>query len=196
MFRNFAKLFSAVLVACAVTVSCAALGDASSEGNGVVVVDSAYSVDETVARVKKDIADKGIMFFMDVDQAKLAAGAKIALRPSHLLIFGNPPLGIQFLTSNPVSGLDWPVRLLVFQDADGKREDGLQRLHLGCASPRDHRPRRAVQDGDDGDYVDHLGGALAGRRPDREKSGSGAWLRHSTRSSSAPASPGRRSRSA
>ena len=119
MFRNFAKLFSAVLVACAVTVSCAALGDAKSEGNGVVVLDSAYSVDETIARVKKDIADKGIMFFMDVDQAKLAAGAKIALRPSHLLIFGNPPLGIQFLTSNPVSGLDWPVRLLVFQDADG-----------------------------------------------------------------------------
>jgi uncharacterized protein (DUF302 family) len=70
--------------------------------------------------VKADIADKGIMFFMDVDQGELAAGADIQLPASHLLIFGNPPLGIQFLTSNPVSGLDWPVRLLVFEDADGK----------------------------------------------------------------------------
>jgi uncharacterized protein (DUF302 family) len=121
MFPNFLKHFSALVIACAVSVSCAALGSAGNSAmkNGVVVVDSAYSVDETIARVKKDIADKGIMFFMDVDQAKLAADADIALRPSHLLIFGNPPLGVQFLTSNPVSGLDWPVRLLVFADADG-----------------------------------------------------------------------------
>ena len=34
-------------------------------------------------------------------------------------IFGNPPLGAQFLTSNPYSGLDWPVRVLVLQEADG-----------------------------------------------------------------------------
>ena len=120
MFANTIKIVLAALVACAVTLSLAALGNASGEGNGVVVLDSAYSVDETIARVKTDIADKGIMFFMDVDQSKLAAGADINLRPSHLLIFGNPPLGIQFLTSNPVSGLDWPVRLLVFQDTDGQ----------------------------------------------------------------------------
>jgi len=41
------------------------------------------------------------------------------MRPSTLLIFGNPPLGIQFLTSNPNAGLDWPVRLLVMQDENG-----------------------------------------------------------------------------
>jgi uncharacterized protein (DUF302 family) len=74
---------------------------------------------QTIERLKRDIADKGIMFFQEVDQAKLAADAGIALRPSTLLIFGNPPLGTQFITSNPNSGLDWPVRLLVFEDADG-----------------------------------------------------------------------------
>ena len=56
---------------------------------------------------------------MAVDQAKLAADAGIKLRPSTLLVFGNPPLGAQFLTSNPYSGLDWPVRLLVLQDEAG-----------------------------------------------------------------------------
>jgi uncharacterized protein (DUF302 family) len=120
MFANFFKVVSAALVGCAAVISLVTLGSASGEGNGVVVLDSAYSVDETIARVKTDIADKGIMFFIDVDQSKLAAGADINLLPSHLLIFGNPPLGIQFLTSNPVSGLDWPVRLLVYQDTNGK----------------------------------------------------------------------------
>jgi uncharacterized protein (DUF302 family) len=87
--------------------------------DGLVKVRSAYSVDETVARIRKDIADKGILFFQAVDQAKLAADAGITLRPSTLLTFGNPPLGAQFLTANPFAGLDWPVRVLVLQEADG-----------------------------------------------------------------------------
>ena len=65
------------------------------------------------------IAAKGIKFFDEIDQAKLGGDAGIKLRPSTLLIFGNPPLGIQFLTSNPNAGLDWPVRLLVMQDENG-----------------------------------------------------------------------------
>ena len=36
-----------------------------------------------------------------------------------LVEFGNPPLGVQFLTATPYAGLDWPVRMLVFADADG-----------------------------------------------------------------------------
>jgi len=87
--------------------------------DGLVRVRSAYPVDETVARMRQDIAAKGITFFQEVDQAKLAAGAGIALPPSTLIVFGNPPLGAQFLTANPYSGLDWPVRVLVLQEADG-----------------------------------------------------------------------------
>ncbi len=75
---------------------------------------------ETIRRLKTNIADKKIMFFAEIDQAKLAADSGISLRPSTLLIFGNPPLGTQFITSNPLSGLDWPVRLLVYQDATGQ----------------------------------------------------------------------------
>lgn len=87
--------------------------------NGVVRVRSAYPLAETVNRLKKDVADKGIMFFSEIVQSELAAKAGIKLLPSTLLVFGNPPLGIQFLTSNADSGLDWPVRLLVHQDANG-----------------------------------------------------------------------------
>jgi uncharacterized protein (DUF302 family) len=87
--------------------------------DGIVRVKSAYPLAETVNRLKKDVADKGIMFFSEIDQSALAAKAGIKLLPSTLLVFGNPPLGTLFLTSNPNSGLDWPVRLLVHQDANG-----------------------------------------------------------------------------
>ena len=87
---------------------------------GVIRVKSAYGLDETITRIKADIAAKGIKFFDQIDQAKLAADAGIKLNPSTLLVFGNPPLGIQFLTANPYAGLDWPVRMLVLQDSDGQ----------------------------------------------------------------------------
>jgi uncharacterized protein (DUF302 family) len=74
---------------------------------------------ETIKRMKKDIADKGIMFFDEIDQSKLAADAGVTLLPSTLLVFGNPPLGTLFLTSDPDAGLDWPVRVLVYQDDKG-----------------------------------------------------------------------------
>ena len=93
---------------------------AAPDDDGVVSVKSAYGFDETIARLQADIAAKKIMFFSAIDQAKLASGAGIALRPSTLLIFGNPPLGIQFLTANPRAGLDWPVRLLVTEDDQGQ----------------------------------------------------------------------------
>jgi uncharacterized protein (DUF302 family) len=87
--------------------------------DGIVRVRSAYSMEETIARIRADIATKGILFFQAVDQSQLAAKAGISLRPSTLLEFGNPPLGAQFLTANANAGLDWPVRLLVTQDEAG-----------------------------------------------------------------------------
>ena len=88
--------------------------------DGIVRLRSVHPMAETIERLKADIAAKGITFFMAVDQHRLAKDAGIALRPSTLLMFGNPPLGTQFMTSNPYSGLDWPVRLLVIQDDKGE----------------------------------------------------------------------------
>jgi len=87
--------------------------------DGVVKVKSAFPLDETIVRLKADIAAKGIRFFQEIDQRKLAAEAGIKVLPSTLLVFGNPPLGTQFLTASPQAGLDWPVRLLVQQDERG-----------------------------------------------------------------------------
>jgi len=104
------------LTAAALVISPEAL---PKSNDGIVRVKSSYDFQETIARLKKDIAAKGIRFFSEIDQTELAAGAGIKLNPSTLLVFGNPPLGTQFITANPNAGLDWPVRLLVTQDNTG-----------------------------------------------------------------------------
>ncbi|MBB6125180.1 DUF302 domain-containing protein [Sphingobium subterraneum] len=87
--------------------------------DGVIRLKSANSFDDTVARLKADVAAKGIRLFDQIDQSGLGAQADLKIGRSTLVIFGNPPLGVQFLQSNPYAGLDWPVRMLVTQDADG-----------------------------------------------------------------------------
>jgi hypothetical protein len=95
MFTRLIQLCSALLFASALTASPVLAGN-----DGIVRVKSAYPIGETIERLKKDIADKGIRFFNEIDRSKLTADAGIELRPSVLLIFGNPPLGTQFITAN------------------------------------------------------------------------------------------------
>ena len=121
---RFAMLIGAAVAAIVIGNHAPALAQEAAAppagDSGVIRVKSGYDMDQTLARIKKDIAAKGVRFFDEIDQAQLAAGAGIKLPPSVLLLFGNPPLGIQFLTANPYAGLDWPVRMLVFQDASGQ----------------------------------------------------------------------------
>ena len=124
MISRIRNLCSIAAVASALSLSAASVASAQNAvqpvpESGIVRVKSAYSVPETVARLKADVAAKGIRFFEEIDQAKLASDAGINLRPSTLLVFGNPPLGTLFIRSNPLAGLDWPVRLLVDQDEAG-----------------------------------------------------------------------------
>jgi uncharacterized protein (DUF302 family) len=117
MFTFFIR--SCVALYCVFTLFALPATALASADDGVVKVKSIYSMEETVSRLKQDVASKGIMFFNEVNQSKLAADAGIKLRPSTLLVFGNPALGSHFITSNPQAGLDWPVRLLVQQDDKG-----------------------------------------------------------------------------
>ena len=124
MPRTIRRPALAASLAALLTFSCLSLATAQPlssplDTDGVIRVKSAYPFDQTIARIKQDVAAKGIKFFDEIDQAKLASDAGVKLRPSTLLVFGNPPLGTLFITSNPNAGLDWPVRLLVMQDENG-----------------------------------------------------------------------------
>jgi len=112
MFARIVKLVPAALLCFAFALP----STTAAQDDGIVRVKSAYSMEETIARLRKDIADKGITYFLQVEQSRLAAEAGIKVPPSTLLIFGNPALGTQFLNAKPQAGIDWPVRLLVQQD--------------------------------------------------------------------------------
>ena len=125
MITRIAKFCSTAAVSLVMASSFSGIASADSTvqsvpESGIIKVKSAYPMAETIARLKKDVADKGIKFFIEVDQFKLAADAGIKIRPSTLLIFGNPPLGTLFIKANPVAGLDWPVRVLVLEDESGQ----------------------------------------------------------------------------
>ena len=121
--RRFALLTVASIAASALIappVSAEPAAVATAPADGVLRQQSAHGFDETLRRLRADISGKGIPVFAEIDQARLGAGANLAIRRSTLLLFGNPPLGVQFLQSNPLAGLDWPVRMLVVEDQAGR----------------------------------------------------------------------------
>ena len=93
-----------------------------AEAAGVLRAPSSHSVEDTVTRIKSAVEAKGIRYFTAIDQQQLGASASLPIRKSTLVLFGNPPLGVQFIQSNPYAGLDWPVRMLVRETADGSTE--------------------------------------------------------------------------
>ena len=148
---KFLRLSGAAAAALAV----ATRGLAKSD-DGVVRVKSAYGFQETIARLKKDIAAKSIKFFSEIDQSKLAADAGIKLNPSTLLVFGNPPLGTQFMTVESERG---PRLAGAAFGHPGQRRRGVDSLHRLCldrGAARHRQPRRSIQDGVDGDRLHHF----------------------------------------
>ena len=86
----------------------------------IVVTRSAHDVGATIDRLEAALRAKGVTIFARIDHAGNAARANIALQPVQLLIFGNPKLGSPLLASNPMVGLDLPMKALAWEDTDGK----------------------------------------------------------------------------
>ena len=95
MFTHIPEFLSAACLGLALISSTASAQTAAPGADGLIKVRSAYSVDETIARIKSDIAAKGIQVFMAVDQSKLAADAGIKLRgPVRLLVLQDEAGGV------------------------------------------------------------------------------------------------------
>jgi len=117
--RFFAALLAAGVLSAVPALPVTAAEPSAAPAQGVIRLKSANSFDATVALLKADVQAKGIRFFDQIDQSGLGSQADLAIGRSTLVIFGNPPLGVQFLQSNPYAGLDWPVRMLVVEEKDG-----------------------------------------------------------------------------
>jgi len=89
-------------------------------GNGIISKPSNHSVDETVERLKGILLSKKITLFALIDHSGEAEKAGIAMRPTKLLIFGNPKAGTPLMLAAPSTAIDLPLKILVWEDAGGK----------------------------------------------------------------------------
>lgn len=88
--------------------------------NGLVTLQSRFSVRETIDRLAQKVASLGLTVFARVDHAGGAAQIGMTLRPTELLIFGNPKGGTPLMQDQRTAGIDLPVKALAYEDADGK----------------------------------------------------------------------------
>jgi uncharacterized protein (DUF302 family) len=87
---------------------------------GLIDTPSHHSVSETVDRLKKLLEGKGITLFALVDHSGEAEKVGMKMRPTKLLIFGNPKGGTPLMLAAPRSAIDLPLKLLIWEDAQGK----------------------------------------------------------------------------
>jgi len=88
--------------------------------NGIINKASNHSVDETVAKLKGILQAKGVTLFALVDHSGEAEKAGLKMRPTKLLIFGNPKGGTPVMVAAPSAAIDLPLKILVWEDSAGK----------------------------------------------------------------------------
>ena len=84
---------------------------------GVVTKVSPRSFADTVARLKELLAEKNVKLFSVIDQRAEARGAGLDLRDTTLVLFGNPAAGTPVMDAAPLSALDLPLKVLIWDDA-------------------------------------------------------------------------------
>ncbi|MGD9828631.1 MAG: DUF302 domain-containing protein [Hyphomicrobiaceae bacterium] len=93
---------------------------ANAADGELVIRESKYSVKETIDRLAKDLASKGVKVAARIDHSAGAKSVGMELKPAQVLVFGNPKLGTPLMQAAPMIGLDLPMKMLAWQDANGK----------------------------------------------------------------------------
>ena len=89
------------------------------ESPGLVSIQSGNSVKVTIDRLEATLKNKGITVFVRIDHAAAAAAVGLPLRPTELLIFGDPRAGTPLMQADQTIGIDLPLKALVWEDASG-----------------------------------------------------------------------------
>ena len=94
------------------------LDDAQSSA-GIITKPSSQSVAETVDRLSRVIEDRGFALFRVIDHSGTAKRAGVQMPESKLIMFGKPAVGASVMVAEPRAGLDFPLKVLVWEDANG-----------------------------------------------------------------------------
>jgi uncharacterized protein (DUF302 family) len=95
-------------------------GGQQMSDEGLITIACEFSVRETIDRLASTVTSKGLTVFARIDHAANALQAGMQLRPTEVLIFGNPKVGTSLMQDKQPIGIDLPVKALAWQDADGK----------------------------------------------------------------------------
>src|SRR6266700_902035 len=93
---------------------------APAVSKGIVSRTSNHSVEQTVERLKDILQSKGVTLFAIIDHSGEAEKVKLKMRPTKLLIVGNPKAGTPVMLAAPSSAIDLPLKILIWQDAQGR----------------------------------------------------------------------------
>ena len=88
--------------------------------DGLVAIKSPFSAKETMNRFEENAKQRGLNVFARIDHAAGAAKIGKTLRPTEVLIFGNPQGGTPFMECAHSVGIDLPHKALVWEDAQGQ----------------------------------------------------------------------------
>ena len=89
-------------------------------GEGMKDVVSKFGFQETLTRLDAEIAAKNLTLFAKIDHTDGARKAGLTMLPATVLIFGNPKGGTPFMVASPKSAIDFPLKALVWENAEGK----------------------------------------------------------------------------
>jgi uncharacterized protein (DUF302 family) len=115
----------------------------SNADTGLISVPSHHPVDQTVEKLQQLLQAKGVKLFALVDHSGEAERVGMPMRPTKLVIFGNPKAGTPLMIASPSVAIDLPLKVLVWEDGDGK-------VWISYNSPaylqtRHHLPQDLVQ---------------------------------------------------
>ncbi len=88
--------------------------------DGLVTVPSSFPVKETIDRLEAALKGGNATIIARVDHAKGAVGAGLTLRPTELLIFGNPKGGTPLMQAQQTMAIDLPMKAVAYEDPSGK----------------------------------------------------------------------------
>jgi uncharacterized protein (DUF302 family) len=93
--------------------------------SGVVSFASPWSVNDTATRIEAELGARKIKLFARIDQAAEAAACGLVLRPTVLILFGDPRKGTPLMDAYPTLALDLPLKALIWESDPGKTSVGL-----------------------------------------------------------------------
>lgn len=118
---------------------------------GLIAIESPHSVAETADRLETALKAKGMTVFNRIDHAAGAVGVGAELRPTTLVIFGNPKVGTPLMQCSQSLGIDLPQKALIWLDAAGQTWFGYNDPHFLA----DRHQLQGCQD-----VIDKVAGAL------------------------------------